>query len=320
MLSHDLKSYLNQTNLPWTHVFIAKGNAKESKPEYIWEQGKEKIFDLASMTKAIFTAPLIYKNIDLNQTLEDVFENEVPSQFADLKISEILSHKSGLPAWQNFWINQLDAENKFKQESDSVQWSRFLLRLKNTKLQKKDFFYSDVGYIFLGFILSKIKKTSLHDLAKHWFSGTSITFHPKNTTNIVPTAYCELQGKRLRGLPHDENCRSFGSVSGHAGLFGTGEDLILWLKNSINTDFFRKFLIEAKNFEGVQNSVLGWRRYGSSNMFQTGIGHYGFTGTAIMLDPNTYNYSIILTNSVYKERNPSDRTKLRELVFGEFGK
>ena len=319
MLSKELKLFLEQQNNPWTHAFIAKGNAKNEAPDFVWEQGKEKVFDLASMTKALFTAPMIHKNIKLNQALKDVFGSEVSGEFGELKLSEILSHQSGLPPWKNFWINQFDDNHRFKNEETGTHWKRVLKRLGDMNLQNKAFSYSDVGYIVLGFVLSKIKNKSLHELAVDWFAGSDIGFLPKNTENIVPTAFCALQKMRLQGVPHDENCRSLGGVSGHAGLFGSGKGLTTWLHKTTKTLEFKGFLDAASNFEGTENSVLGWRRYDSSAGFGGGIGHYGFTGTALMIDPTTYNYNIILSNAVHGHRNPSQRTRLRELVFNELG-
>ena len=172
----------------------------------------------------------------------------------------------------------------------------------------------------LGFVLSKIKNKPLSELADEWFAGSDLCFLPKNPKNIVPTAYCELQKKRLLGIPHDENARSFGNVAGHAGLFGSGMGLVSWLQKKTKTLDFKAFLDDASKFEGTENSALGWRRYGSSSGFSAAIGHYGFTGTALMIDPTNCNYIIILTNAVHERRNPSERTRLRELVFHELGK
>ena len=157
-------------------------------------------------------------------------------------------------------------------------------------------------------------------MADEWFAGSDLCFLPKNPKNIVSTAYCELQKKQLLGIPHDENARSFGNVAGHAGLFGSGMGLVSWLQNKMKTLDFKAFLDDASKFKGTENSALGWRRYGSSSGFSGAIGHYGFTGTALMIDPTSCNYIIILTNAVHGRRNPSERTRLRELVFHEFGK
>ena len=104
MLSKELKLFLDQKNNPWTHAFIAKGNAKKEGPDFVWEQGNEKVFDLASMTKALFTAPLIHKKIELNQTVKETFKDGISGELGEIKLSELLSHQSGLPPWRNFWV------------------------------------------------------------------------------------------------------------------------------------------------------------------------------------------------------------------------
>ena len=118
----------------------------------------------------------------------------------------------------------------------------------------------------------------------------------------------------LRGVVHDGNARLLGGVAGHAGVFSTADDLARFCRMLLDggTLAGHRYLKEATvvaMFEprliGETTRGLGWdmasaysRALGS--YFPVGsVGHTGFTGTSIWMDPPSRTYTIVLTNRVH---------------------
>jgi uncharacterized protein YbbC (DUF1343 family) len=128
----------------------------------------------------------------------------------------------------------------------------------------------------------------------------------------------------LRGVVHDPRARELHGVAGHAGLFSTADDLGRFCRMLLDGGTFggRRYLSSASinamfapNEAGEATRGLGWdmasgysRTLGS--FFPLGsVGHTGFTGTSIWMDPATRTYAIILTNRVH----PSGKGSVIEL-------
>jgi uncharacterized protein YbbC (DUF1343 family) len=130
---------------------------------------------------------------------------------------------------------------------------------------------------------------------------------------IAPTEVVNSQGP-LRGAVHDGNGRLLRGVAGHAGVFSTASDLSRFCRMLLAGGQLggRRYLKEATvramfapHVIGEFTRGLGWdisspysRTLGA--YFPMGsVGHTGFTGTAIWMDPATDAYMILLTNRVH---------------------
>jgi CubicO group peptidase (beta-lactamase class C family) len=139
-------------------------------------------------------------------------------------------------------------------------------------------------------------------------------FHPPADwkSRIAPTEV--LGSGMLRGIVHDGNARMLGGVAGHAGLFSTADDLARFCRMLVRGGELngRRYLQESSikamlvpHQIGETTRGLGWdmssaysRALGS--FFPMGsVGHTGFTGTSIWIDPPSRVYAIILTNRVH---------------------
>jgi CubicO group peptidase (beta-lactamase class C family) len=124
---------------------------------------------------------------------------------------------------------------------------------------------------------------------------------------FVPTSYCPLRCRILCGEVHDENAAALAGVAGHAGLFGSGESLLLFLK-ALNHSILGAKLIETNGLylSDQGDPLMGWRqgshRHGRGFAQGFGMGHLGFTGTAFFIDHLTGRYVICLTNRVISGR------------------
>jgi CubicO group peptidase (beta-lactamase class C family) len=140
-------------------------------------------------------------------------------------------------------------------------------------------------------------------------------------------------GVSWRGTPiccevNDQNAVRLGGIAGHAGVFGTGDDLArylrLWLgEGSIDgRDIFRAATVRA--FLSAVNEpdarYLGWERppargrddsaYGELPSPAT-FGHTGWTGTLVWVDPARKLFVVFLTNRSFAPRASHSIRQLR---------
>src|SRR5207245_6789807 len=123
-----------------------------------------------------------------------------------------------------------------------------------------------------------------------------------------------VNGLLLRGEVHDQRARLLGGVAGHAGMFSTSADLSRIIRMLLNRGTLdRHRIIEPATvkemWEPAPDSkgsrALGWDVSSSFSktmapFFPEGsVGHLGFTGTAVWIDPPTRSYVIVLTNRVH---------------------
>ena len=114
---------------------------RESKVEL------ENIYDVASLTKVIVTATMIFKLIDQGTITFETKIKDILSQYSyDSTISDLLIHTSGLPAGvSNF------NEIKSKEELIALIYQTKLVYEPGMKIV-----YSDIGFILLGFLIEQI--------------------------------------------------------------------------------------------------------------------------------------------------------------------
>ena len=155
------------------------------------------------------------------------------------------------------------------------------------------------------------------------FSGTSaLKLVTENllTSEVALTAPTEMQedGSVLRGQVHDPTARLINlGNSGNAGVFSNVEDLAVICAALLNDGSYRGHRILSpltvkRMFEVPQGNAprvaraLGWdcyylEPYTSGDVFPvTSIrGHTGYTGTSIILDPETDTAVIVLAHRVH---------------------
>jgi CubicO group peptidase (beta-lactamase class C family) len=313
----------------FTAAYVESGFLDQSKPvlQYFTSSSGH-VFDLASLTKALVTGPLVHlalkaENLDVKAPLAAWAPDDVrlPAPLLHLSTEEVLGHVSGLPAWWNFWMHHLGHDQKPSRADALVRMEEVLQRIPLSR-EKKDL-YSDVGYILLGYLLEKKAKKPL----KPWLAeavAEPFGFAPDLTVPAeayVPSAYCKIRERELRGEVHDENCAALGGIAGHAGLFGSGpavsQYLKAFLRDSMGVQYFE--INEKARLETKREGLLGLRRGQglSAVLFGNGnsMGHLGFTGTAFWLEWSSRKYGIFLTNRVISGRVSPRITDLRRKVF-----
>ncbi len=211
----------------------------------------------------------------------------------------------------------------------------------------RDCVYSDLGFMVLEWIIEEATGMSLASyvedqfykplsLKRTFFSGTPAS-RSFNGNVFAATEKCPWRKKIMRGEVDDENAFALGGYSGHAGLFGTVEE-VYRLVNLLREHYYekrndflqpetvREFFRRQKLVKGC-TWALGWDtptpeessagKYFSS----TSVGHLGFTGTSIWMDLEKDVIVILLTNRVHPSRENQKikefRPKLHNAVMEE---
>ncbi len=299
------------------------------------------IYDLASLTKPIFTATCAMLLVDsgrldldspvsahlpefLDESLELTdSENIIRGKVA---IRHLLSHNSGLPAYEKFFLRARKKEHVI-QEACSI-------RIDSTHFNRT--VYSDIGFILLGEILERISGKTLDILFQDWIAeplgmgNTGFNPAPENWMQIAPTEQDNsFRNSLIQGEVHDENAWVMGGVAGHAGLFGTAGDLGIFCQMMLRKGQWKKQqLIQPQTIQELTVAypasqgapfALGWDKpsgnSSSGKYFSLhSIGHLGFTGTSIWIDPQKDLFVILLTNRVHPTRDNDAIKSLRPRI------
>ncbi len=292
-------------------------------------------FDIASLTKAFVTTSLVLKYLKPhlsdnlhkligNETISSLFGDDFKAFLKSISVSDLLKHKSGLPAWRNFWIKQIDEDGNAKlqsREQISSHMDEVLGRaiISATTVSKKKYNYSDLGFLLLQRVLEE-KKGESFDLLWQQYCQDHPEFEVIKPTPPIelcaPTARCKLRNQNVAGVVHDENAFSLGGLCGHAGGFSDGPGLLNLVQQiAQRKDELR--LLDFVTLDGVaQGQLNGWQASTSaaSEAFGHGkaIGHLGFTGTCFWIEPASGTYFILLTNRTFMQRLDSRIQKLRK--------
>ena len=346
----------------YTHAFAAHGRLDEDLPlqtASVLPDHRE-IFDLASLTKALVTVPILFHlssslGLDLSSTVGTWLgqasrrkrggdDLNLPARIENIPIESLLRHESGLPAWWNFWIGRLGILSR-SDIDDRIGQVRHLETVLNRAAEKlndaKPQLYSDVGFLVLGAVLEHISGQRIPDLFQQisltemGFDGIKSRFQYATrldgiTDDSIPTSMCLLRGRQLVGEVHDENCASLGGETAHAGLFGSGPALVTYLKALYRSDLGRKVLESNARArvippgEPPNQPCLGWRQAADPSSVGFGggkaMGHMGFTGVAFWVYPEAREYAILLTNRVISGRINPAIAAMRREVFTLMGK
>ena len=296
-------------------------------------------YDLASLSKVIGTLPAVLKlvesgEISLESPVKSFFSQagwfQTPS-LGDVTLSQLLTHSSGLPAWQPLYAaasTQLTALGSVLQTGLEHPAGRVV--------------YSDVGFMLLGAVAERVSGIRLDTFTQeHIFEplGMSATAYGVPAgASVAATEDCGWRGRLLEGEVHDENAFVFGGVAGHAGLFGTAADVAryaqAWLR--LETPFASPDLLALAVREHVRDGDLrrglGWQLAGGgssagnssagTHASSATYGHTGFTGTSVWVDPERERFAVLLTNRVHPSRLGGEgihalRVGFHDAVFGD---
>jgi len=332
LIDEVITKQLETGDLPGAAVLITRSGCIAKKGAYglavetpfHQPMTSETVFDLASLTKALVTAPLTLALLERGVwTLQDPVGRFIPQLEENLArsvtIRHLLTHTSGLPSWADLFAHAQGTDEFLTLFSDR-QWPWLSL----TSLPGQRVVYSDLGYILLGFAIERVSTQDLDSLFSELFLkplGMEETcYNPPDTmrSRIAATEVDPKRGGVLIGQVHDENAWAMGGVSGHAGLFSTTGDLAIFAQALMQGGrCASKRVLSSRSValmtscqtEGLNDRWgLGWHLQGDEApaagdlLTLEAFGHTGFTGTAIWIDPTYQLVVVLLTNCVHPTR------------------
>ena len=309
------------------------------------------VYDLASLTKVLAATPALMQlqaasKFSPDSTLGQYFPFLRGTDKAGLKLRDVLAHQAGLPAFLPFWkafakpSGELrrrwfrpDSSARFPLPAATGLWARkdlpalvFAEIGKAPLNAKPGYVYSDLSFYLYPQLVKARTGLAFEDyLQKEVYRplGASLNFRPKNhfpASRIVPTEYdSTFRRQLLNGTVDDEGAALLGGISGHAGLFGTANDVAklaqtyAWGGRYGGRQLFSQdVLAEYTRCQSCPQNRrgLGFDRQATPPVGNTAkgasarsFGHSGFTGTYFWVDPATELVVVVLTNRVHPSRH-----------------
>ena len=265
------------------------------------------IYDLASLTKVIGTAPLMAGEVAsgrmrLNDRVRHWIEAWTGEERQSVTLRDLLEHASGLPAHRKY----------FESRQGRASFEVAICEEPLDYAPRTKSVYSDPGFMLLGFAIENAAREALDRQFDAWRdrelgADVELRFQPRTEwmDRIAPTENTEL-GDERRGTVHDENAFALGGVASHAGLFGTsaavGAAARWWMTSPSLPLFATRTTVPGSSRALAWDTMLPTSSCGTK-MSASAIGHTGFTGTSLWIDPANDLYVVILTNRVHPTRD-----------------
>lgn len=289
-------------------------------------------FDLASVTKpvtALLAARLVRHGVLSWRTpLGDWLEEARDTPTERIPIELLLAHRACLDAHRPFYAPLVEGRD--------IDKSAVLVEA--ARARRADCLgappaigfpplYSDLGYLLVGEAMARLCGEPLDVLMDREVCQPlgielgSARQHrvrdPSFDTRVAATEIVDWRGGAIVGAVHDDNAWAFGrdAACGHAGLFGKATDLVLLGRAILDVmkgrreDWLRAeqidVLVRPRQGGSLRAGFDGKSESGSSagELFgEHSIGHLGFTGTSLWMDPERELVCVLLTNRVHPSR------------------
>ena len=259
------------------------------------------MFDLASLTKALVTAPAILMlaqegRIDLQAPISEYLKVDWATSPT---VAQLLTHHGGLPP-----------------VPDEMGFPETLLQTNLTLPPGEKFVYSDTGFLVLQKLVEKVSGEGLDEFYQHRIAAPlkveQARFRPE-ASRCVPTFGVPT------GKVHDPRALKMGGVAGHAGLFGTALAVhrqLSRLEKILSPESRRLYFQEQAGGRSYGLDVDTRFSSARGDRFSplTSAGHTGFTGTSFWWDRPTGCHVILLTSRLHPDNEGSSTTLRREVA------
>lgn len=280
---------------PADTVACAYGVGRDVRAWYDDSEGR--CFDLASLTKPLFTAPTVLGLLAAHGALDEPVAEILawlPRVPGTPTARALLTHASGLPA-------ELPADG------DAAQVRTWVAQqVRDLAAPSPRVLYSDVNYWLLGELARACTGEPLPALFARSPTAASGTFSFAQAPADRSVPAGPVAGSAR--LPHDPAARRLGP-SGHAGAFGTlagvVDAVVSWLDGAWMPDHLAADALTCQTHAtpGGHRS-LAWTLAGdpfhvvAHDWPPTTLSHTGFTGVSAALDPVSRWWAVYLSNAI----------------------
>ena len=291
----------------------------------------ETVFDIASVTKVAATtaaAMLLCQRgkLDLDLALGELLPGFVVGRqrgdrAREVTLRHLLAHNSGLPGYVEL----------FRKAGTPSELFRACLELPIEAEPGTRMEYSDPGFILLGKALEIVMR---EDLAA-WTRRQIFDPLEMRSTGFVPAAWkrsaippteedTTFRMRRIQGEVQDENAWVLKGVAGHAGLFSNVPDLLRLAgevlagarcKGQLFDQRAVQYFAERQPPEG-SSRALGWdtpspQSSSGRHFSERSIGHLGYSGCSMWIDPEAEIAVVLLTNRTWPNRQGEQIKQVR---------
>lgn len=332
---------------------------------------RETVYDLASITKVLATTQAVMflqsrGELDMNRTLGEYLPELKGTNKANLQLKNVLIHEAGLKAFIPHYVKTVAAgqwrgdyykaslEPGFSSPVSNDMFGRDALRdsiwnwtIKSDLLPRPHkYVYSDLTMYFMQAVVERIVNQPLDEFLDQNFYAPlglkTLTFNPylkMPLEKIAPTENdVAFRKRQVQGFVHDPGAAMYGGVAGHAGLFGTANDIAVMMQLMLNKGTYGDVTLykpeTVNQFTKRQSTISrrgwGWDKPepekgkgGSAGKLapKSTFGHTGFTGTCVWADPENQLVYVFLSNRVYpaaennKLLTEGIRTKIHDIIY-----
>lgn len=327
-------------------------------------------YDLASLTKILATTVAVMKlydekKIKIDAHLGDYLPELKGSNKEHLSLHDVLLHQAGLvpfvPFYKKTLVNGSLNPVLYANQQDSnytilVAYGLYLHKdyepwlwqqIIDTEVkQHPEYVYSDIGFILLRKVVERISGQSFETyLSEQIYKPLNLSvlhFNPLKHLNrdwIVPTEWDSVFRKQLlNGTVHDPTAAMLGGISGHAGLFGSANDVAVMMQMLLNggeyggkrlmkestvKEFTKKHGKTSRRGLGFDKPETDTKKASPTSRMASPLafGHTGFTGTCAWADPKFGLVYVFLSNRVHPSADNKKlvdmniRTRIMDVVY-----
>lgn len=267
------------------------------------------IFDAASLTKVIATAPTVMllaeqQRLSIADPIVRWFPEFAGSGKDELLVMHLLTHTSGLDDVALSAASPLSSaiEGAAHQKLKGEPGNRFR--------------YADINFILLGELVRRVTGSTLDCIAAETIYGPlameNTGFNPGQAAAIRCAATLDVHGDPLYGKVQDPCARLLDGVAGHAGVFTTAGDLARFCRMVLGAgELDGQRVLSAGTVQqmtapyysrgGKVRRGLGWDIESpfsapkGAGFSEASFGHTGYSGGSIWIDPEDGSFVIFLS-------------------------
>lgn len=293
------------------------------------------LYDLASVSKVVATTTAVMLLVDRGRVALDTPVVRYVPEFSGpgtgpITVRELLAHTSGLRA--DLPIAAIRG----------AQDPAALLRLVYAETPRfppgSRVQYSDVNAMLLGEIVRRMGGGDLDAfVAREVFGPLGMTetrYRPPRSLMARTAPTGRWRGHPVAGVVNDPSAAKLGGVSGNAGVFSTARDVARFAqfvlrggvaadgRRLVRAETMRAFTTRAAYFgPGTEARALGWQAVPTGERVSSAgsrfgphsIGHTGWTGTSLWIDPDRGVFVVVLTNRAYAPRGREPFTVVKRV-------